>query len=155
MLEVRGVAHDALREARELARGYRATDFLKELEGARSLLRSAGIEVRLEVDAMPRAWHEAAGWVVLESVTNVLRHSDARSVDIAYADGRLTIDNDGAHPGGASDGSGLRGLRERLAPLGATLVAQAQEGERWRVAAQLPGSGPLSATDTSTRGFHA
>ena len=27
MLEVRAVAHDALREARELARGYRATDF--------------------------------------------------------------------------------------------------------------------------------
>ncbi|HST40664.1 MAG TPA: histidine kinase [Conexibacter sp.] len=156
MLEVRAVAHEALREARELARGYRSTDFLKELEGARSLLRSAGIEVRLSVEAMPRAWHEAAGWVVLESVTNVLRHSDARVVDISYADGRLRVDNDGARPGGSSgsgDGSGLRGLRERLSPLGASLVAQADGGDRWTVVAQFPGSGPLSATDTT--GFHA
>ncbi|MDW5597080.1 histidine kinase [Conexibacter stalactiti] len=153
MLEVRGVAHEALREARELARGYRSTDFHKELEGARSLLRSAGIEVRLSVDAMPRAWHEAAGWVVLESVTNVLRHSDARLVDIAYADGELRVDNDGAHPGGSSDGSGLCGLRERLSPLGASLVAQPDGGDRWTVVARFPGSGPLSATDTT--GFPA
>ena len=39
------MAHEALREARELARGYRATDLGQELEGARSLLRSAGIDV--------------------------------------------------------------------------------------------------------------
>ena len=51
MLEVRGVAHEALREARELARGYRPTDLHKELEGARSLLRSAGIDVQLDVDS--------------------------------------------------------------------------------------------------------
>ena len=149
MLEVRAVAHEALREARELARGYRATDFLKELDGARSLLRSAGIEVRLSVDAMPRAWHEAAGWVVRESVTNVLRHSNASLVEIAYADG--------AAAGGqrrrpaerlADDGSGLRGLRERLAPLGASLDARPDGDGRWLVVAGLPGSGPLSANQT-------
>ena len=61
MLEVRAVAHEALREARELARGYRAIDLDQELEGARSLLRSAGIEVRLAVDGVPAAWQEAAG----------------------------------------------------------------------------------------------
>jgi two-component system sensor histidine kinase DesK len=148
MREVRGVAHEALREARELARGYRSTDFLQELDGARSLLRSAGIDVRLSVDAMPRAWHEAAGWVVRESVTNVLRHSSAGVVEISYADGHLRVDNDGAHhSAGASDGSGLRGLRERLAPLGASLVAQPDGGDRWVVVARLPGPGPLSATN--------
>ena len=146
MLDVRAVAHEALREARELARGYRTTDFATELEGARSLLRSAGIEVRLDVEAIPRAWQEAAGWVVRESVTNVLRHSDAGLVEIAFAGGQLTVDNDGVKPGGAADGSGLRGLRERLAPLGASLTAQADGGDRWTVQAQLPGSGPLSAT---------
>jgi two-component system sensor histidine kinase DesK len=145
MLDVRGVAHEALREARELARGYRATDFLNELDGARSLLRSAGIEVRLDVDGMPRAWHEAAGWVVRESVTNVLRHSSAALVEITSADEALRVDNDGVNGGASADGSGLRGLRERLAPLGASLVAGA-EGDRWRVAVALPGSGPLSAT---------
>lgn len=145
MLEVRGVAHEALREARELARGYRPTDFPNELDGARSLLRSAGIDVRLSVETIPRAWHEAAAWIVRESVTNILRHSSARVVDIAYADGRLTLDNDGAGPGGPSDGSGLRGLRERLSPLGASLAAHSDGTGRWTVVAQLPGTGPLSA----------
>ena len=82
MLEVRAVAHEALREARELARGYRAIDLDHELEGARSLLRSAGIDVRLAVDGLPDAWQEAAGWVVREAVTNVLRHSSATVVTI-------------------------------------------------------------------------
>jgi two-component system sensor histidine kinase DesK len=147
MLEVRGVAHEALREARELARGYRSLDFVKELDGARSLLRSAGIEVRLSVDTMPRAWHEPAGWVVRESVTNVLRHSSASVVEITYADGQLRVQNDGAQPNGSADGSGLRGLRERLTPLGASLVAHPDSDDGWAVIAQLPGTGPLSATD--------
>jgi two-component system sensor histidine kinase DesK len=145
MLEVRAVAHEALREARELARGYRALDLPKELEGARSLLRSAGIDVQLSVDSVPRAWHEAAGWVVRESVTNVLRHSSASVVKIEYADGRLRVDNDGARPNGSVDGSGLSGLRERLAPLGATMTAHAYGDDRWLVEVDFPGSGPLSA----------
>jgi two-component system, NarL family, sensor histidine kinase DesK len=112
------------------------------------LLRSAGIDVQLRVDAMPRAWQEAAGWVVRESVTNVLRHSSATRVEVGYADARLRIVNDGARAGGtgsAADGSGLQGLRERLAPLGATLEAQPDGDGRWAVLATLPGTGPLSA----------
>lgn len=145
MLEVRSIAHEALREARELARGYRATNFLNELEGARSLLRSAGIDVRLGDGELPRAWHEAAGWVVREAVTNVLRHSSATCVRIAYADGALRVENDGARPAGGTDGSGLQTLRERLAPLGASLEAGPAEAAHWVVTARLPGSGPLSA----------
>ena len=148
MLEVREVAHETLREARELARGYRRTDLATELDGARSLLGSAGIDVGLEVDTVPRAWHEPAGWVVRESVTNVLRHSDASEVTISYADGELRVVNDGVDDSGAqaeglSDESGLRGLRERLEPLGATLTIESGH-DRWAVVALLPGSGPLS-----------
>jgi two-component system sensor histidine kinase DesK len=150
MLEVRGVAHEALREARELARGYRPTDLGKELEGARSLLNSAGIDVQLSVDGMPRAWHEAAGWVVREAVTNVLRHSSATCVRITYANDALRVDNDGARAADATDGSGLRSLRERLTPLGAVLDACADGTGHWIVTAHLPGSGPLSATTRGT-----
>jgi len=146
MLEVRAVAHEALREARELARGYRATNFDTELEGARSLLRSAGIDVQLGDAELPRAWHEAAGWVVREAVTNVLRHSSATRVRIAYAGGELRVENDGARPSEGADGSGLQTLRERLAPLGASLHAGLEDDRRWVVTARLPGSGPLSAT---------
>jgi two-component system sensor histidine kinase DesK len=150
MLEVHGVAHTALLEARDLARGYRAADFLKELDGARSLLRSAGIELQQNVDTLPRAWHEPAAWIVRESVTNVLRHSSAQMVHIAYSEGELRVGNDKPHPDGPSDGAGLRGLRERLSPLGATLVAGPDGDAHWAVVAQLPGAGPLSATRKAT-----
>ena len=122
MLEVRAVAHEALREARELARGYRATDLAQELEGARSLLRSAGISVRLAVEGLPAAWQEAAGWVVREAVTNVLRHSRASQVTIEYPTAARR-DQRRSHRRRVAGGSGLAGLRERLAPLGVELTA--------------------------------
>ncbi len=142
MLEVRAVAHEALREARELARGYRAIDLDHELEGARSLLRSAGIEVRLAVDGLPDAWQEAAGWVVRETVTNVLRHSSATLVTIEWAAGELVVSNDGVSRAADEGGSGLDGLRERLAPMGASLSA-ARSGSSFAVVATLPGDGPV------------
>jgi two-component system sensor histidine kinase DesK len=142
MMEVRQVAHEALGEARELARGYRPTNLAQELEGARSLLRSAGIEVELDIGVVPRAGHEAAGWVVRESVTNVLRHSTAALVRISYQDGCLRVQNDGVTTTGQAPGSGLRGLAERLAPLGGRVEA-GPEGDRWTVVAHLPGPGPV------------
>ena len=93
------MAHEALREARELARGYRPTDLDQEVEGARALLASAGIPADLDVDGVPEAWHEAAGWVIREGVTNVLRHSAATHVGLSFADGVLTLRNDGAPSG--------------------------------------------------------
>lgn len=155
MLEVRGLAHTALTEARELARGYRATSLHQEMDGARSLLRSAGVDVQLEVDVVPRAWHEAAAWVVRESVTNILRHSTASTVRITLRENELCVSNDGLRGDGSGGGAGadgqdgggagLRGLHERLTPLGATLTAGSSE-DRWTVVVRLPGTGPISAT---------
>lgn len=128
MLGVRDVAHEALREARELARGYRAVDLAQELDGARALLRSAGIDVRLDVAGVPEAWQEPAAWVVREAVTNVLRHSAASRVEIAFRAPELVVGNDGVVAPGVGSGSGIEGLRERLAPLGATLSAGPTDG---------------------------
>ena len=142
MLEVRAVAHQALREARELARGYRPTDLAQELEGARSLLRSAGIAGETRVDGLPPAWHEAAGWVVREAVTNVLRHSRATTVRVCWLPPLLRIENDGV-PDEEDDGrgTGIAGLRERLLPLGARLDVERAPG-RFTLVAALPGDGP-------------
>jgi two-component system sensor histidine kinase DesK len=148
MLGVRAAAHDALREARELARGYRPIDLSQELDGARSLLRSAGISVDLEVDDVPAPWHEAAGWVVRETVTNVLRHSAAQQVRIVYGADELTISNDGANPARGQGGAGLAGLRERLLPLGAELSVS-RNGTDFTVVASLPGPGPLQVSGSA------
>lgn len=123
MLGVREVAHEALREARDLARGYRPVDLGQELDGARALLRSAGIDVRMDVDGVPGSWQEPAAWVVREAVTNVLRHSAARRVEIAFRPPELVVSNDGLSTARVGTGSGIDGLSERLAPLGATLDA--------------------------------
>jgi two-component system, NarL family, sensor histidine kinase DesK len=144
MLEVRGVAHEAMREARDLARGYRTTDLAQELEGSRSLLESAGISVELAVDDVPAGWHEAAAWVVREAVTNVLRHSAATAVAIRYAGSELAVVNDGVVDSLSKGGSGLAGLRERLAPLGAGLTVTGSESS-FAVVATLPGRGPSGA----------
>lgn len=157
MLEVRGSAHEALREARALARGYRRTDFPTEVEGARSLLSSAGIGAVVEVDDLPEQWHEPAAWIVREATTNVLRHSRATTVEITYeartgGRGVLTVRNDGADPGTEDGtGTGLLGLRERLDPLGVHLDVRRDEGTFALVAhlgaapAAAPTAAPASA----------
>jgi two-component system sensor histidine kinase DesK len=145
MLDVHTMAGEALREARELARGYRPTNLAQELEGACSLLESAGIGCRTEVSTLPDQWQEPAAWVVRETVTNVLRHSRASEVVIRY-DGRvLRVRNDGAGGAAPGEGAGLVGLRERLAPLGAGVEVSC-DGDHFEVAVVLPtGPGPGAA----------
>lgn len=143
MLEVRATAHETLREARELARGYGSSDLGQELDGARSLLRSAGIAVELDLDDLPDDWREPAGWVVREAVTNVLRHSAATRVSIAYDDGVLQVVNDRPTAARGTDGTGLSSLTARLATVGATLEVDADE-TRFAVVVRRSAAGVLA-----------
>ncbi|MFE4196371.1 sensor histidine kinase [Paenarthrobacter sp. NPDC056912] len=72
------------------------------------------------------AQQEAAYRIVQEALTNVGRHSGARSavVRVLQTAGALTvtIDDDGAGLGEALPGNGLTGMRERAAALGGTLT---------------------------------
>jgi two-component system sensor histidine kinase DesK len=157
MAEVRRVAHDSLREVREVVRGYRTADLGTELAGARSVLRSAGVECRVIGDGahLPEAVQTALGWVVREATTNVIRHSDATTCTIGLdvrADGAATtavlrMENDRPRPAPPeAAGSGLAGLSERLAGLGGRLTAErhsddgkgGRPGERFVVEASVP-----------------
>ncbi|MER5731924.1 histidine kinase [Streptomyces sp. NPDC002138] len=132
MVEVQRIARESQREVRDVVRGYREADLGVELEGARGVLSAAGIDCRVELlerRKLPAAVQSALGWVVREATTNVLRHGDARECVIRLAGGDagavvLLVENDGAppHPAGPP-GSGLAGLRERLAALGGSLEA--------------------------------
>jgi two-component system sensor histidine kinase DesK len=156
MLQVRQVAQDSMREARDIVGGARTADLEAELAGARSVLRSAGIETRVIGDGghLPAQVQTALGWVVREATTNVLRHADPTRVrielDAVTADvrrvARLRIENDGVRepaPGpragdGDGHGTGLAGLRDRLSAAGGTLVAGRQGDGRFSLEAQLP-----------------
>ncbi|WP_052436972.1 histidine kinase [Georgenia sp. SUBG003] len=152
MLEVRELAQDSLRDVRGVVAGYRAADLAAELDGARSVLRSAGVETRVLGDgaALPAPVQEALGWVVREAVTNVVRHADAArcTLDLAVVDAttaRLTVRNDGvgrAARGGS--GSGLVGLRERLTAVGGELTT-AREGATFTLTAVVPLDGRMTA----------
>ena len=142
ILKVRETAHEALREARELARGYRPLDLYAEVAGAVSLLKSAGINATAELTDLPPAWHEPVARVIREAVTNVLRHSTATHVDIRYDGTAVVITNDGATTttrprlSGGTGGSGLVGLAEQLTPSGAKITTD-HRGDQFVMHVQL------------------
>ena len=137
VLEIRSTAHEALREARELARGYRPLDLPTEVAGAVSLLASAGITTRADVADVPPHHHESVARVIREAVTNVLRHSRAAEVDLTYAGDQLVVSNDGIVPRRlTADGSGLATLADHLAARGAR-VTSGVEGDRFVVRVQF------------------
>lgn len=142
--EIRAVeelSRTAMSDVREAVAGYRIRPLAAELAAAEATLQDAGVAVQVERSAqeLPEAGEEALGFVVREGVTNVLRHSSARSCAISVRhtqenvvvevvdDGRGTgtpvhpiLDGDDAGPAG---GSGLCGLAERVAAAGGRLSA--------------------------------
>ncbi|WP_369170452.1 sensor histidine kinase [Streptomyces sp. R28] len=154
MIEVQRIAQESQREVRDVVRGYREADLGVELAGAQGVLTAAGIECEVtgEAAGLPAEVQSALAWVVREATTNVLRHGDAARcvVGVLVTEGRvvLTVENDGA--GGASDGSGtsdggggsgLAGLRERLAAVDGTLEAGRVGEGRFRLVAEVPLAG--------------
>ncbi|MFC7976071.1 sensor histidine kinase [Streptomyces cinereoruber] len=164
--DIESVGRQALTEIREAVTGYREGSLAAELDRARDALSSAGVEpvVRRSGPLLEPAAEALFGWVVRESVTNAVRHSGASRcvVEISGTDGRarLTVTDDGrgGGPGGKhgpgaaapvadGPGSGLRGLRERLAAAGGTLEAGPVPGGGFRVVAELPVEPAVPGTD--------
>ncbi|MET9624381.1 histidine kinase [Streptomyces sp. NPDC006464] len=145
MTEVQRIARQSQREVRDVVRGYREADLRVELEGARGVLGAAGIACAIGpvTDGLPERVQAALGWVVRETTTNVLRHGDASrcTISLAGKDGSvlLTVENDGVGEGFVmGHGSGLAGLRERLAAVDGTLRAGPEDGGTFRVTATVP-----------------
>ncbi|WP_173097577.1 sensor histidine kinase [Actinomadura verrucosospora] len=117
----------------------------RELDAAVDVLTTAGISVRAQGDAGPRAEavDTALAAVLRECVTNVLRHSEARTctITVTRTDGtiRLKVVNDGARPARGEPGSGLAGLAERT---GGRLAAGSRPGGRFEVTAEFAAGSP-------------
>jgi two-component system sensor histidine kinase DesK len=145
LADISRVAEESLREVRDVVRGYRSSDLPGELAGARAVLRAAGVEVTVrgedEAVTLPPPVQAALGWVVRESVTNVLRHSRASSctVELAATAGtaELRVVNDGVPAPAQGWGNGLTGLAERLAASGGRLAA-GSDGDRFVLTATVP-----------------
>ncbi|MFB9515296.1 histidine kinase [Streptomyces purpureus] len=144
MTEVQRIAQESQREVRDVVRGYREADLRVELEGARGVLDAAGIDCAVDAQnpELPPGILSTLGWVVRETTTNVLRHGDAKRCTISLAEEaggvRLTVENDGVRGSRMGRGSGLAGLRERLAAVGGTLEAAPGPDGTFRVTARIP-----------------
>ncbi|MGI8714514.1 MAG: sensor histidine kinase [Solirubrobacteraceae bacterium] len=126
---------------------------LDDLEPLTGGLRSAGIAVDLDVEAitdLPASVHSAGYRIVQEALTNVARHAGATSarVRVRHATGAVTIEVVDDGPSRTIDhdrivdGNGLRGMRERAVALGGTLEAAPIGSGGWQVTANLPVSAP-------------
>jgi two-component system sensor histidine kinase UhpB len=80
--------------------------------------------------------------VAQESLTNVARHSGARTVELALTRrGRvlvLTVSDDGAGIGRAAPGAGVRGMQERAGMVGGRLELSGREGGGTQVRLEVP-----------------
>ncbi|MGQ0574055.1 MAG: sensor histidine kinase [Pseudonocardia sp.] len=132
-----GVARDALRGIRAVTRDEHDLSLDAECAGAAALL---AVELPGPV---PRV-EALLAWAVREGVTNVLRHSDARSCSIhcmlAVTSVRLEIVNDLPRP--ATDaGTGLAGLADRARALGGDVTTTCT-GEIFRMVVDVPREAP-------------
>ena len=144
--DVERTARDALQQVRAAVAGYRRPSLTSELGAARELLAAAGIEARIDSSpaTLPPAADALLGWAVREGVTNVVRHSRARSCTIRLARraalASVEIVNDGSGDAGGSGqgGCGLAGLIERAAAEGGHVDAGPMAGGGFRLAIDVP-----------------
>jgi signal transduction histidine kinase len=137
----------SLKELRDLARGiHPAVLSERGLEPAvRALAARAPVPVEVvghAADRLPAAVETAAYFVVSEALTNVSKyaHAEHATVRVERLNGELLVEvsDDGVGGASATDGSGLRGLADRVAALSGTLEVSSPPGRGTRLQARLP-----------------
>jgi two-component system sensor histidine kinase DesK len=139
--DIERLSREALADVRSTVAGYRGVTLSAEISSARVALAAAGVSAELPgaVDDVPGERRELFGWVLREGVTNVVRHSDASRVRVSVSAHSVEIVDDGTLAATSADGSGLAGLRERLADVGGRLDAGPVDGGGFRLYAEVPG----------------
>lgn len=135
MRDVQRLAREALWEVRQAVSGHYVPSLAAELAAAPTMLRAAGIEADIRAADEPVHPALAAGlaWALREAVTNVVRHSGARTcwIRLQSVDGRITLEvsDDGRGPSELNGGMGLEGLAQRIKALDGTLqVGRSETG---------------------------
>ena len=162
--QVGAVSRQTLHDIREAISGYRRPTLAIEIITARAALEAAGIAPQDDADLTllsgtfdPDA-EAALAWCLREAVTNVVRHSGARSCQIRLArrGGTLTLEvrddgrgHAGVEPAGSGTftGTGLRGMSERLCAVGGSLELRPAGPPGFRLIAAVPASPPPAADD--------
>jgi signal transduction histidine kinase len=137
----------ALEELRELARGIHPAVLTDRGLGTalETLASRAPVPVELAElpeDRLPEAVELAAYFVVAEALTNVAKYAKAThaTVEVARENGRLLVEvaDDGIGGANPENGTGLRGLADRIAVLEGRLEIDSERGRGTTVRAQIP-----------------
>ena len=100
------------------------------------------VDVETTDEPLPRAVEAAAYYVIAESLANVGKYADASEVTVRVSHdngcARIEVADDGVGGADAADGSGLRGLADRVAALEGTLTVDSPPGGGTRVSAEIP-----------------
>jgi two-component system sensor histidine kinase DesK len=142
--DINRVSRESLREVREAVAGYRQPTLNSEIEGARSALRAAGIQLKAEdgVGSVPPKVEMVLAWAVREGATNVVRHSEANRCTIRTMredhTAILEVVDDGRGCAEVPLGHGLTGLTERVAERGGRLYTHALPEQGFRLHVEVP-----------------
>lgn len=144
LTEILDIVRCTLSDVRTIARGYRPLSFREASYSVKALLAAAEIEVvmRLDHGPLPEPVETMLAAVLLEGITNVLRHSKAGTCEITVC-GRerhveLDIVNDGVAEPGDSAGAGVGNMTERVEELGGRLRARQVGIDRFHLHVSVP-----------------
>jgi len=149
MRQVEGISRQATQEVRGAVSGYRRRSLADELASARIALDAAGVvfEIAGDVPAVSSLEEGVLALSLREAITNVVRHAKARRCTVRFGRDdqglRLEVADDGRGARGP-EGSGLLGMRERLASLGGKLQRITDAGTRLII--HLPQGGASEAS---------
>ena len=145
--EISGELREALVELRDLARGIHPSLLTDEGIGpaVESLARRAQVPTRIveaTAERFSTSVETAAYFVVAEALANAVRHSGASEVTIGIRHEhdvlRVFVGDDGSGGATPGDGSGLRGMEDRVLSLGGSLRVDSQPGSGTVVTATIP-----------------
>jgi signal transduction histidine kinase len=138
---------EILGDLRELSRGIHPAILSEGGLGPalRTLARRSAVPVELQMATegrLPERVEVTAYYVVAEALTNVAKHADASlvQVEVAADDGRVRLDvrDDGVGGADPARGSGLVGLKDRVAATGGTLRVDSRPGQGTSLLIELP-----------------
>jgi signal transduction histidine kinase len=143
----RGELAQSLDELRDIARGLHPAVVSGHglAVALDSLVAATPLEVQLKTDGLPRLSEPlevAAYYVVSESLTNAAKHAHAKevTVDVGVTDGTLIVEivDNGVGGADSEQGTGLRGLADRVEALNGRLQIWSVAGNGTRVRAEIP-----------------
>jgi signal transduction histidine kinase len=138
---------EAVGELRDLARGIHPAVLSESGLAAalESLADRCPIPVAVSIDLpddVPEVIAASAYFAVAEALTNVTKHSGASSARIGAATSgstvAITVTDDGRGGARLDEGTGLRGIADRLQAVGGTLRVRSAAGRGTRVEIELP-----------------